>query len=306
MSTPLLSARRLVKSYGGRRVVDELDLECRAGEVLGLLGPNGAGKTTTLRMLYGFVTPEAGTIEYEGKDFAANRDSVKRIIGVCTQDDTLDNDLTVAQNLWRYATYFRPQPSDLEARIEELIERFGLADYRDHSPHALSGGYKKRLMIARSIVHRPRVLFLDEPTTGLDPRARVDVWELVSALRKEGMGIILTTHSMDEAERLSDELLVIDEGHAMARGTTREVLGSILGEHVVVLPADAPDAEAIRAYLAEEIDAPSFEVLGELRAPLRTADLARLTERFPDCPLTVRPPTLDDLFLELSRRRSAA
>ncbi|HEY8432960.1 MAG TPA: ABC transporter ATP-binding protein [Sandaracinaceae bacterium] len=305
MSAPLLSARRLVKSYGDRRVVDELDLECRAGEVLGLLGPNGAGKTTTLRMLYGFVTPDSGTIEYEGKDFAKHRDELKRIIGVCTQDDTLDHDLTVAQNLYRYATYFRPRPRDLASRIEELLERFGLASYRDHSPHALSGGYKKRLMIARSIVHRPRILFLDEPTTGLDPRARVDVWELVSALRSEGMGIILTTHYMDEAERLSDELLVIDEGRAKARGTTKDVLGSILGEHVVVVPAGAPDQDAIRAFL-EEHAIPTSVVLGELHAPVCTADLARLTERFPDAQLTVRPPTLDDLFLELSRRRGTA
>ncbi len=306
MSAPLLSVRRLVKSYGGRRVVDELDLECRAGEVLGLLGPNGAGKTTTLRMLYGFVAPEAGVIEYEGKDFAAHRDAIKRIVGVCTQEDTLDSDLTVAQNLHRYATYFRPRPADLGARIEELIERFGLAQYRHHSPHALSGGYKKRLMIARSIVHRPRVLFLDEPTTGLDPRARVDVWELVSALREEGMGIILTTHYMDEAERLSDQLLVIDEGRAIARGTTAEVLGSILGEHVVIVPVDAPEQEEIRAFLEGELAVTGATVLGELRAPLRTADLSRLTERFPDCPLTVRPPNLDDLFLELSRRRSSS
>src|SRR5690606_13876445 len=144
--------------------------------------------------------------------------------GVCTQDDTLDGDLTVAQNLRTYAGYFRPRPDDLAGRIEELLERFQLVPYRDQSPETLSGGYKKRLLIARSIVHRPGVLFLDEPTTGLDPRARVDVWELVRAMRAEGMGIILTTHYMDEAERLSDELLVIDAGRSIARGTTRAVL----------------------------------------------------------------------------------
>ncbi len=295
-----------MKSYGGRRVVDELDLECRAGSVLGLLGPNGAGKTTTLRMLYGFVEPEAGSITYDGRDFRAHRGELKRMIGVCTQDDTLDTDLTVAQNLRVYASYFRPAPSDLDARIEELLERFGLVPYRDHSPHALSGGYKKRLMIARSIVHRPRILFLDEPTTGLDPRARVDVWELVSALRSEGLGVILTTHYMDEAERLSDELCVLDEGRAVARGTTREVLGSILGEHVLVVPADSREHDAIAAFVEGELGVETSAVLGELRAPLDGAKLGRLTERFPDARITVRPPNLDDLFLELSRRAQAS
>ncbi len=304
VSAPLLSVRGLVKSYGGRRVVDELALDCRAGSVLGLLGPNGAGKTTTLRMLYGFVEPEAGTITYEGLDFRAHRSELKRRIGVCTQDDTLDEDLTVIQNLRIYASYFRPPPEGLEARIEELLARFELDEYRNHSPQALSGGYKKRLMIARSIVHQPRILFLDEPTTGLDPRARVDVWELVHALRGEGLGVILTTHYMDEAERLSDELVVLDRGRSVAQGTTGEVLGSILGEHVLVVPADAPEHDTIRDFMQGELETHTHAVLGELRAPLDGAKLGRLTDRFPGARFTVRPPNLDDLFLELSRRHA--
>jgi lipooligosaccharide transport system ATP-binding protein len=306
MTAPLLRARGLVKRYGDRRVVDELELECRAGEVLGLLGPNGAGKTTTLRMLYGFVAPESGTIEYEGRDFRKNRDELKRIIGVCTQDDTLDGDLTVAQNLRTYAGYFRPRPHDLDGRIDELIERFDLAEYRDASPQTLSGGYKKRLLIARSIVHRPRILFLDEPTTGLDPRARVDVWELVRAMRAEGLGIILTTHYMDEAERLSDELLVIDGGRSIARGTTKAVLGSMLGEHVLVVPPHAEAHDAIATYLREDLGLEPSVVLGELHAPIRATDFAALCHRFPDAPISMRPPNLDDLFLELSRRKGRA
>jgi lipooligosaccharide transport system ATP-binding protein len=298
MTAPLLSARGLVKSYGAKRVVDALDLTSRAGSVLGLLGPNGAGKTTTLRMLYGFVEPEAGTIEYDGRDFAAHRTEIKRTIGVCTQDDTLDNDLSVSQNLRVYAGYFRPRPANLDKRVDELLERFGLEEYRHHPPMALSGGYKRRLMIARSIVHEPRILYLDEPTTGLDPRARVDLWELVSALREGGMGIILTTHYMDEAERLSDELLVINEGKNIASGTTKDVLGSILGEHVVVI--DAAN-DALRTFVEQDLGAKTSRVLGELIAPLDLASLAKLNERFPDARLTVRPPNLDDLFLALSK-----
>lgn len=304
MSAPLLRARGLVKSYGGRRVVDGLELECRAGEVLGLLGPNEAGKTTTLRMLYGFVEPEAGVIEYEGLDFSAHRDELKRIIGVCTQEDTLDHDLTVAQNLRTYAEYFRPRPADLDSRIEELLERFQLIPFRNQSPQTLSGGYKKRLLIARSIVHRPRILFLDEPTTGLDPSARVDVWELVRTMRAEGMGIILTTHYMDEAERLSDELLVIDAGRSIARGTTHAVLGSLLGEHVLVVPPHVHEHDAISAFLREELGIAPTAVLGELHAPIGAAGFARLSERFPNSQIRLRSPNLDDLFLELSRRRT--
>jgi lipooligosaccharide transport system ATP-binding protein len=292
-----------VKSYDGRRVVDSLALECRSGSVLGLLGPNGAGKTTTLRMLYGFIEPEAGSIEYEGRDFHEHRTAVKRTIGVCTQEDTVDYDLTVAQNLRVYAGYFRPVPDKLDERLGELIERFGLGEYANHSPHALSGGYKKRLMIARSIVHSPKILFLDEPTTGLDPRARVDVWELVSAMRSGGMGIVLTTHYMDEAERLSDEIVLLDEGKDVARGTTKDVLGAILGEHVLLVPADAPEHDEIETFLSETLGLKTSRVLGELRAPLDTQKLARLSERFPHARFTVRPPNLDDLFLELSRRR---
>ncbi|MFW5875246.1 MAG: ABC transporter ATP-binding protein [Myxococcota bacterium] len=300
MGAPILEADGLVKSYSGHRVVDGLSLQCREGSVFGLLGPNGAGKTTTLRMLYGFITPEAGRIRYRGQDFAEHRTELKRIIGVCTQDDTLDPDFTVAQNLRVYAGYFRPVESDLDARIDELLDRFGLRAYADHAPDQLSGGYRKRLLIARSIVHRPRILFLDEPTTGLDPRARVDVWELVDAMRSEGMAVILTTHYMDEAERLSDELLVLSLGRAVAQGTPAEVLGSLLGEHVLVVPAAERAGDAIRDWLRSELGKQPSVVLGELRAPLSGHELALFSERFREARFEVRPPNLDDLFLDLS------
>ena len=200
MTTAILEARGLTKSYGSRMVVDHLDLCCHRGTVLGLLGPNGAGKTTTLRMLYGFVPPDDGSIHYSGQRFDENRAEAKRSIGVCTQEDSLDYDFTVAQNLLIYASYFRPRVANLEGRVAQLLERFDLASYADASPHVLSGGFVRRLLIARSIVHRPSILFLDEPTTGLDPSARLDVWELIDSMRAEGLAIVLTTHYMDEAE----------------------------------------------------------------------------------------------------------
>src|SRR5919108_6516645 len=248
--TPLLEARHLVKSLGGRRVVDGVDLECHGGQILGLLGPNGAGKTTTLRMLYGFLKPDGGTIRFDGLDAGADLGHVKRYLGVCTQDDTFDADFSVEQNLTIAARYFRPGVPALRRRVDELLDRFGLRAYATMRPETLSGGFKRRLMIARALVHRPRLLFLDEPTTGLDPQARMGVWDLVDGLRAEGLGIILTTHYMDEAERLSDALTVLAQGKVVAHGTPKSVMGDMLGEHVVVLEADAVTTPAVAAWLA--------------------------------------------------------
>ena len=302
MTTAILEARDLTKSYGGRVVVDHLDLSCRRGTVLGLLGPNGAGKTTTLRMLYGFVPPDEGTIYYEGRRFSDNRAGAKRIIGVSTQNDSLDYDFTVAQNLLIYASYFRPRVEDLKGRVAELLDRFELAPYADASPHVLSGGYVRRLLIARSIVHRPSVLFLDEPTTGLDPSARLDVWELIDGMRAEGLAIVLTTHYMDEAERLSDELLVIHEGRNVVHGEPHRVIDSVLGDHVIIVPRAEPAREAIAAWLRDRGAEQVATVLGELRVPVSKEDLAALTARFSEATWQVRPPNLDDLFIALARR----
>ena len=302
MTTAILEARELTKSYADRVVVDHLDLSCRRGTVLGLLGPNGAGKTTTLRMLYGFVPPDEGTIYYDGKRFSEHRANAKRMIGVSTQDDSLDYDFTVAQNLFIYASYFRPRVEGLAGRVAELLDRFDLAPYADASPHVLSGGYVRRLLIARSIVHRPSVLFLDEPTTGLDPSARLDVWELIDGMRAEGLAIVLTTHYMDEAERLSDELLVIHEGRNLVHGEPHHVIDSVLGDHVIIVPRAEPAREAIASWLRARGAEQVATVLGELRVPVSKEDLAALTARFGDAVWQVRPPNLDDLFIALARR----
>ncbi len=297
---PLLSVRGLVKRYGDRTVVDQLDLECRAGMVLGLLGPNGAGKTTTLRMLYGFVPPDAGEIRYDGERFDQHRDKLKGMIGVCTQDDTVDQDFTVEQNLRVYASYFRPRPERLEQRIGELLDTFGLRPFAKMSPHALSGGYKRRLMIARSLVHDPRILFLDEPTTGLDPAARIEVWQMVSELRQRGLGIILTTHYMDEAERLSDEVLVLSRGRTVAQGEPHRLLGEILGEHVAIAKHLGVDRPVFEAWVHQHLGTRPTVVLDEWQVPLTSAQLAAMTAAFPGLRFTLRQPTLDDLFLRLS------
>ncbi len=299
-AAPLLEARGLEKRLGGVAVVDGVDLSCAAGEVLGLLGPNGAGKTTALRMCYGFLRPDRGSVRIAGHDLAAAPDEARLRLGVCTQDDTFDPDFSVRGNLLQTGRYYRPRIEGLGARVEELLERFGLLEHATKAPEALSGGLKRRLLIARSVLHRPQVVFLDEPTTGLDPQARLAVWELVASLRAAGMAVVLTTHYMEEAERLSDRLVVLERGRVRASGAAREVLGDVVGEHVVVLPGGGDDA-AVEAWLgARRLAAAS--VLGERHVALDAAGLAAFVGAFPDLRYEVRSPTLDDLFLALSAR----
>jgi lipooligosaccharide transport system ATP-binding protein len=294
----LLEARGLVKHLGGRRVVDGVDLVCEAGQIVGLLGPNGAGKTTTLRMLYGFLRADAGHVLVDGVELGRDLVRAKRSIGVCTQDDTFDGDFSVAQNLAVAATYFRPRPKNVARRVAELLERFDLAAYAAQKPETLSGGYRRRLMIARALVHEPRLLFLDEPTTGLDPQARMGVWDLIDGLRAEGLGIILTTHYMDEAERLSDTLTVLARGRVVARGTAKVVLGDLVGEHVVVVNAGSEPAIAV--WLEARGRGEPASVLGAWHVPLSGGELAEFTRDFPSLRYEVRGPTLDDLFLKLA------
>jgi len=294
----LLDARNLVKHLGGRRVVDGVDLACGRSQIVGLLGPNGAGKTTTLRMLYGFLHPDEGRILVDGVELGRDLVRAKRSIGVCTQDDTFDGDFTVEQNLTIAATYFRPRPTDLGRRVAELLERFDLGPYAGQKPETLSGGFRRRLMIARALVHRPRLLFLDEPTTGLDPQARMGVWDLVDGLRAEGLGIILTTHYMDEAERLSDALTVLAHGRVVARGTAKTVLGDLVGEHVIVV--EAGQGAAVAAWLTARGRGEPASVLGAWHVPVSGEELAEFARAFPALRYEVRGPTLDDLFMKLS------
>jgi ABC-type multidrug transport system ATPase subunit len=302
--SPVLEATGLEKTLGGKPVVQGIDLTCSAGEVLGLLGPNGAGKTTTLRMCYGYLRADKGTIRIAGHDLAREPDLARRRLGVCTQDDTFDADFTVRGNLIQTGRYFRPRQPDLAARIESVLDRFGLREYADHKPDTLSGGYKRRLMIARSVIHQPHVVFLDEPTTGLDPQARVAVWELINALRAEGMGIVLTTHYMDEAAILSDRLQVIQAGKVRASGTPSAVLGDIVGDHVMVLPAAAEQTASALAWFRNppppHRPARPAQILSDWHIPLDSKTLAAFVATFPDLSYEVRPPTLDDLFPALS------
>jgi lipooligosaccharide transport system ATP-binding protein len=299
---PALLATGLVKQFSGRRVVDGVDLRCLPGQVIGLLGANGAGKTTTLRMCYGFLQPDVGVIRVAGIDRRINPDAAARQVGVCTQDDTFDNDFTVRGNLEQMGRYFRPRPPQFKARIAALLEQFGLEPFANAKPDTLSGGYRRRLMIARALVHAPRLLFLDEPTTGLDPQARLGVWELIDTLRREGLGLILTTHYMDEAERLSDELLILREGRVVASGAPRTVLGDLVGEHILVLDARDPAIPDVCAWAHQQGLPEPNRVLAACHLALDGAGLARFSARFGNLRFEVRAPTLDDLFMTLAKK----
>ena len=296
----ILQVDGLVKRLGGKPVVSDVGFTCAAGEVVGLLGPNGAGKTTTLRMCYGFLEPDAGSVRISNWDIQKDNEPASRALGVCTQDETFDGDFTVRGNLLQGCRYYRPMIENRDERVDEVLEQFGLTEFAHAKPDTLSGGYRRRLMIARAVVHRPRVVFLDEPTTGLDPEARILVWELVDTLRAEGMAVVLTTHYMDEAERLSDRLILLKGGKIRATGTTESLLGDVVGEHMVVVSRTGPDLDGVEIWFEEKGGRHSV-ILTDWHVPMGSADLAEFAGTFPHLRYEVRPPTLDDLFLTLAK-----
>jgi lipooligosaccharide transport system ATP-binding protein len=215
-----VAARGLVKSYGDITAVDGIDFEVRAGECFGFLGPNGAGKTTTMKMIYGLASVDGGELEVLGLDIQRRRREVKARIGVVPQEQNLDRELSVRENLTIQALY-HGLPAD--GRIDELLDFTLLRARADGRPAELSGGMKRRLLIARALVNRPELVVLDEPTTGLDPQARLAVWGLLDRLRGEGVTLLVTTHYMEEAERICDRLVIMDEGRIVACGSPAEL-----------------------------------------------------------------------------------
>jgi ABC-2 type transport system ATP-binding protein len=224
MSTGLaIDVRGLTKAYGGRVVVDHVDLRLQAGRICGFLGPNGSGKTTTIRMLCGLLTPDAGEGQCLGLDMRREAAAIKRQVGYMTQKFGLYDDLSIRQNLDFVARLFElPQR---RARVDEALERLGLATRQHQLAGALSGGWKQRLALAACLLHEPRLLLLDEPTAGVDPKARREFWEQIRRLADEGITVLVSTHYMDEAERC-DELVYIAYGHVLAQGTADKIVAA--------------------------------------------------------------------------------
>jgi lipooligosaccharide transport system ATP-binding protein len=307
-TTPLFEAHQLTKRYGTQTVVNDLSFQIAPGECLGVIGPNGAGKTTTIRMCLGQTAPDAGHITALGLAMPQQAQAIKAQLGVVTQFDTLDPDFTCAENLVVFGGYFGLSARQMRERVPALLDFAALTHKAEAKPGELSGGMKRRLSLARALVNDPQLLLLDEPTTGLDPQARHLMWERLQQLLQQGKSILLTTHFMDEAERLCDRLLVIDHGRKIAEGTPRALIAQHLEPDVVeVYGSGGNEAHALAqsplAALAQRV-----EVSGET-VFFYTQDAKQLLAQLANLPqystlrTLHRPANLEDLFLKMTGRQ---
>ena len=248
---PAISVRGLVKTFGDVRALDGVDLEAAPGTVLGLLGPNGAGKTTAVRVLTTLLTPDAGTVSVAGLDVVREAAKLRSQIGLAGQYAAVDENLTGTENLVMVGRLYGMKRARAKERARELLGRFDLLDAADRPAKTYSGGMRRRLDLAAALVANPPVLFLDEPTTGLDPRSRLDLWATIEALVADGTTVLLTTQYLDEADRLADRIAVIDRGRVIAEGTADELKDRVGGERLEVRLLDPEDGPAAAAALAE-------------------------------------------------------
>ena len=309
MTSALFEVQQLRKRYGETTVVDDVSFAIAPGECLGVIGPNGAGKTTTIRMCLGLTAPDGGAVHFfaapgaEPLHMPRDALAIKAQLGVVTQFDTLDPDFTCAENLRVFGRYFGLKGAVMDERVPRLLDFAALTHKADAKPGELSGGMKRRLSLARALVNDPRLLLLDEPTTGLDPQARHLMWERLQLLLQQGKSILLTTHFMDEAERLCSRLLVLDHGKKIAEGRPRELIArhlepdvvEVFGMGAVALAEDA----ALRALAARvEISGETVFFYTQNAGPLLQA-----LGQHPHLRTLHRPANLEDLFLKLTGRQ---
>ena len=303
--TPLIQARNLVKRFDDFVAVDSIDFDLQRGEAFGFLGPNGAGKTSTMRMI-GCVSPVTeGSLTVLGLDPARDGSKIRARLGVVPQQDTLDMELTVRENIVIYGRYFGLSRKDLGPRADELLDFVELTDRANDKVEPLSGGMKRRLTIARSLVNDPEVLLLDEPTTGLDPQARHVVWDRLYRLKRQGVTLLLTTHYMDEAEQLCDRLVVMDRGKIVAEGSPRDLIARYSTREVVELRFDDGSRPDDLSYWTDGL-VDRIEMLPD-RVLLYAADGDAATHGLHERGLVpesvlVRRSTLEDVFLHLTGR----
>ena len=298
-------ARGLEKSYGSFEAVKGVDFEVYRGECFGFLGPNGAGKTTTMKMIYGAAVPTGGELEVAGLDVTREERAVKRRIGVVPQENNLDEDLKVKENLLVYGRYYDMPKKETLRRAEELLEYVELTDKADAEVEHLSGGMKRRLLIARALINDPEIVVLDEPTTGLDPQARHLVWERLRRLASEGKTLILTTHYMEEAAQLCDRLVVMEGGGIIAQGSPEELIEHYVSPEVLELRAGPEAIEKLLPLVGDFSDA--VERAGDTLL-VYTSDAGALQERIRGSGVGVdntlyRRAGLEDVFMRLTGRR---
>jgi ABC-2 type transport system ATP-binding protein len=306
-SEPAISVTGLVKSFGDVHALDGVDLQVPPGSVLGLLGPNGAGKTTAVRVLTTLLKPDAGTVLVTGLDVVRDAVELRSRIGLAGQYAAVDENLTGLENLVMVGRLYGASRGAAKRRGQELLERFDLVDAAKRPAKTYSGGMRRRLDLAAALVARPPVLFLDEPTTGLDPRSRLEVWATIEGLVAEGTTVLLTTQYLDEADRLADLIAVIDRGHFIAEGTPDELKDRVGGERLEVHLADpGAVAAAVRALAPMSDEPPTAEdETVRLTVRQRTGTIVEAVRRLDEVgvgvdDLGLRRPTLDDVFLSLT------
>jgi lipooligosaccharide transport system ATP-binding protein len=299
MSDPVVTLRGVSKNFGRRAAVVDLDLDIEPGSCVGVLGPNGAGKTTTMRMIYGAVTPTRGEIRVFGHDIARDPRAVRARLGVTLQENVLIEEISPVDNLRIFGRYHLMRDPQLGRRIDELLDFLDLRSHADVPVEELSGGFQRRLAIAMSLMNRPELLILDEPTTGLDPAVRLALWSRVRELRASGTTVLLTTHYMEEAERLCDRVVIMSHGRMVMEGSPRELIEGKLARQALELDC-TPEEER---ELFGELEDRFAHLRSDGRLILYADDVAPLVEdlrardRGEDRALVVRPANLEDVFL---------
>jgi ABC-2 type transport system ATP-binding protein len=310
MAEPVILVEEITKRFGKVEALRGVDLQVPPGTVLGLLGPNGAGKTTTVRILTTLLSPDQGKASVAGFDVVRDAERLRHVIGLAGQNAAIDENLTGLENLEMVGRLYHVPAAEARERGRAILERFELSDAADRTAKTYSGGMRRRLDLGASLVGRPKILFLDEPTTGLDPRSRLEMWDIIRELKQEGTTLLLTTQYLDEADRLADKIAVIDTGRVIAEGTSDELKARVGGEMLAIRVADRTTVgQAAGAVMALGPGGGTIDNnAGEINLPVGTDGTAILTEavrrldtegvRLAD--IALRRPTLDDVFLALT------
>src|SRR5256884_3386595 len=306
---PAILAEGLHKHYGKTHALDGLDLTAEEGTVLGLLGPNGAGKPTAVRILTTLLRPDAGRATVAGLDVVRDAQALRCQIGLSGQYAAVDDNLTGRENLWLFGRLYQLPSSDARMRADDLLERFELSDAADRTVKTYSGGMRRRLDLASALIGRPRLLFLDEPTTGLDPRSRLGMWNVIRGLVREGVTLLLTTQYLEEADELADTIAAVDHGRIIARGTSDELKAQVGVERIAVVVHARDDITLAVGVLTDGVDGDHTidEHMRKITVPARggARRLAHVVRELDDAKIAIddialRRPTLDDVFLTLT------